>query len=265
MEVVISKLISDVKVPIGDADWLVDLVLQRTGPALSMASRELRLEAGSALDAWFTSGDRGPLTSLCQNREFVAPFIDEALRGAHKEATEILNLAPRVNFGRLCSIGPGNGIVELFLLRSGLVKDLLVIDIEQSVQHSHGWAAQGSGYASLNKLRAFLEENVLSSVTITTCNPAMQQLPTFEFDLAMSLMSMGFHYPCDEYVDFILRGSASTQGMCLIDRRLDVADTGYQQLLTAFRREVVFENSKWKRELLVRAHQSDAALQSISL
>ncbi len=260
----ISKLMSDVKVPIGDADWLVDLVLQRTGPALSMSSRELRLEAGSALDAWFASGNRGPLRSLCENREFVAPYLDEVFRGAYSEATEILNLAPGVNFGRLCSIGPGNGIVELFLLRSGLVKELLVIDIERSVQHSHGWAAQGSGYASLSKLRSFLAENSPSSVTITTCNPAMHQLPTFQFDLAMSLMSMGFHYPCDEYVDFILSGSSSTKGACLIDRRRDAVDNGYHQLLTVLDREVVFENSKWRRELLVSGHHRGEALRSIS-
>ena len=62
----------------------------------------------------------------------------------------------------------------------------------------------GSGYCSLEEAKNFLILNDIPESKIKICNPQYKKLPMFKFDLLVSFLSMGFHCPCDDYVDFIL-------------------------------------------------------------
>jgi hypothetical protein len=111
---------------------------------------------------------------------------------------------------------------------------LLLIDIEQSKEHQHGFAQHGSGYADLASCRRFLTSNGVPDADIATCNPRNQPLPPGEFDLLISLLSMGFHYPCDEYTNFILTGLRSG-GSLILDKRTGSTDTGWDTLKSHFK------------------------------
>ena len=87
---------------------------------------------------------------------------------------------------------------------------------------------KGSGYANLTDTKNFLIANVPSN-KIITCNPEKQKITKFKFDSLISLFSMGFHYPCNEHIDFILK-NASHRSKIIYDKRRNVFDKGHETL-----------------------------------
>ena len=154
-------------------------MLQRTGGLLGLADLVAREQAGQALASWWQDGDRVPLERCWEEPKLVHEYMSVVLGEARAEAEELLTLAPRVAMRRLCSIGPGNGLVELFMLKEGGVDQLLCVDVEETVEHAHGWASQGSGYASLSKLRVIMSENHVSPGRIQFCNLQKPRFHTF--------------------------------------------------------------------------------------
>ena len=136
-------------------------------------------------------------------------FLSYILDSASKDA-ESLASAVRSNSKSdvICSIGPGNGIVELLLIQILKPKMLILIDIEQTpTAHHHGWEKSGSGYASLISTVNFIRNNMKNiklykHPSICIVNPLIEHLPQIKIDLCFSLLSAGFHYPIDEYMDF---------------------------------------------------------------
>jgi hypothetical protein len=57
----------------------------------------------------------------------------------------------------------------------------------------------------------------------------MAPLSTFPCDLIMSILSMGFHYPCDEYAGFVLQ-SLERGGQTVFDKRRGKPDAGYDAI-----------------------------------
>ena len=228
--------------PIDDPVWIADLVLQRTGPINTLGGQ-------SALLEWLRSGDRAPLEALCSDESFVVKYLDIVAAEAFNEAVPLYSYLGGDR--RVCSIGPGNGLVELFLSLNAGVAELLLVDIEKTAEHAHGFERKGSGYASLEKTKEFLMANGISADKIYLCNPQQVSLPSFKFDLLISIMSMGFHYPCDEYVSFIQKNCARP-GRVIFDKRRGVPDAGFEELLTDFSSALVSENHKWQRVMLTR-------------
>ena len=79
----------------------------------------------------------------------------------------------------------------------------MLIDIETSSDRHFGFADSGAGYSSLAKARQFLEANGVPAEKIQTINahdPAVGDVPSV--DLAISLISCGFHYPAETYEAF---------------------------------------------------------------
>lgn len=245
-------IIEGIKIPSDDPAWMADLILQRTGPIFALeAQSQLGQEAREALGQWMDRGDRGPLLSLCRDMSFVEYALRRVVAEALSEAREICRLSPRVRMRRLCSIGPGNGLVELFIFKSVEVEQFLFVDIELTPEHKHDWADRGSGYASLEKLKNFAVSNGVSPERVVLCNPSIAPLPKFEFDMLMSIMSMGFHYPCDEYLEFMLE-NCSESGSILFDHRINAPDKGYRALASKtdlLSVQIVSENQKWQRTL----------------
>ncbi|MFN6978974.1 MAG: hypothetical protein ACK4OP_12675, partial [Gemmobacter sp.] len=120
---------------------------------------------------------------------------------------------------RAVDIGCGQAITDAFLWRD-FGADLTLVDIEETPDQYHAWAAAGSGYAALADAQAFLIGNGVPAASVTTINPRQPgaRIPT-STDLAMSLFSCGFHYPIAEYAELFC-ATVEAGGAVVLDLRL---------------------------------------------
>ena len=225
--------------------FLTDLILQRTGPFL-------KLGGNLALNDWFTKGNVNGLVQYLKSKNLISEYLRLVLEDFKVELNELKMNIPKESLRKIVSIGPGNGLLELLLLREGSTTDLLLIDIERTPEHYHGFNSKGSGYASLLATKNFLEKNMGVSTKIHTCNPAKESLPNFEYTLLVSILSMGFHYPCDEYADFIMTNS-SKGSIVVFDKRLGVPDAGFEHISTSFSQMQSISGQKHKKVFLQKS------------
>jgi hypothetical protein len=222
---------------------IADLILQRTGTFIQWGG-------GGALGRWFETGQKQQLVKFLADSGRLQAFL-QAVHGEVLAEFEILrpHIAAVQSQG-VTSIGPGLGMFELLVYNLSR-PNLLLIDIEQSAEHQHGFGASGSGYNSLATCRRFLVANGAAEEHITTCNPRREALPDFGCDLLVSLLSMGFHYPCDEYAPFI-RENLRQGGFLIFDKRLQVPDAGWDQLAPLFDIVAELPSPKLRRLVLRR-------------
>jgi hypothetical protein len=62
---------------------------------------------------------------------------------------------------------------------------------------------------------------------------------------------MGFHYPCDEYTDFILSKSM-VNSFVILDKRIDKLDAGFLKILENFSVIHLIKEEKYNRFFLKR-------------
>ncbi len=103
----------------------------------------------------------------------------------------------------LADIGCGYAFIDLLIYRATGCR-LTLIDIEETERIYFRYHPEGAGYSNLSVARAFLEANGVPTAKITTLNPKSGDLSGLPpVDMAMSLLSCGFHYPVATYMDFI--------------------------------------------------------------
>ena len=119
--------------------------------------------------------------------------------------------------------------------------------------HEHNFRESGSGYASLQATKEFLELNEIG-VDISLVNPKHQTLPPSDFQMCCSFLSMGFHYPCNEYEEFIL--NASPGSMFLFDKRLGAPDPGFENVMKQYKIVGKINNGKASRLGLIKSDGS---------
>jgi hypothetical protein len=215
----------EIKFP-SESEFFTNLILQRTGPFI-------KLGGADALNNWFSFGDKKGLVEFLQSKNMVHTYLNLLLSELSLELEQLKKNIPKEKLGRIVSVGPGNGLMELLILAQGVTSKILLIDIEKTDVHYHGFNEKGSGYASLATTKKFLEINVDRPIEIILCNPVKDPIPDFRFSLFISLLSMGFHYPCNDYVNFIIK-NAETDAVAVIDKRRDVFDDGYDKLRDFF-------------------------------
>jgi len=134
-----------------------------------------------------------------ENRETILAEVTREIDDMFaKIAPTIARFAPR----RLADLGCGQAFIDLFIFRR-FGCELVLIDIEQTESLHFGFKPQGAGYADLANARAFLVANGVPERAITTLNPRHQPLADLApVDLAISLISCGFHYPVATYDSF---------------------------------------------------------------
>ena len=199
--------------------FIANLALQRTGPLLAMGG-------GEALKQWVETGSKKEILLFLQSDDKLQQFLNLVFSEISKEA----NLFHRIISSRLqkqhkiVSIGPGNCIFELFLIKN--IKDngeILLIDVEDTPGlHKHLFEDEGSGYANLGESQSFLKKNGVSW-EISLCNPNNTLLPDTDFTLLYSILSMGFHYPLESYLQYIV-AQARKDSLVIFDCR-----NGYNQ------------------------------------
>lgn len=133
------------------------------------------------------------------HREAILAAVTSELSDMFDQISPTIALvAPR----RFADLGCGQAFIDLFIHRK-FGCDLVLIDIETSDDIHFGFAAEGSGYADLANAKAFLAANGVPDNAITIVNPRNESLAAVApVDMAMSLISCGFHYPVATYDDF---------------------------------------------------------------
>ena len=233
----------NIKIPL-NSQFLSDLILQRTDPFLKLGGR-------NALMNWFSQGNINGLVNFLKVNNLVSDYLKMVFENYKSEIISLMDKLPRKALKKIVSIGPGNGIFELLLVRENLTTDLCLIDIEKTLEHYHGFNLKGSGYANLQTTKTFIKSNIKSPLNIILCNPTKEPLPEFEYSLFISILSMGFHYPCDEYADFIISKSM-INSFVIFDKRKDTPDAGFQKILENFSVTHLIEKKKYDRFFLKR-------------
>lgn len=130
---------------------------------------------------------------------------------------QIRQYLPQGTF-RLLDIGCGLGGIhahhdnspEIWLVdKDGRSKDLY-----------YGFEAQASYYNRLDVTAPYLTEvSGIPMERLHFLNVAVEPLPEQEFDVILSLLSWGFHYPLEEYLAYAL-GHLVSEGVVIVDCRV---------------------------------------------
>jgi len=131
-------------------------------------------------------------------------ILSAAWRDAQAEWSMIHDLLPAAGTS-ICDIGCGHAMIDLAAFRERSDLQISLIDIERTEARHHGFNSTGAGYGSLDSAKAFLVRNGVQPSRIDLCNPTRDPLPEGPFDMIISIISAGFHYPISEYVPFALR------------------------------------------------------------
>jgi SAM-dependent methyltransferase len=152
---------------------------------------------------------------------------------------------------RILDIGCGLGIVDILFAERCKVDRILLVDIEENERKHHGFAEQGAAYNSLEKAQRLVHDNVAPSVTVQSVNPQKEALTAERFgtyNLIVSFISCGFHYPADLYLD-VFDTMLDPDGRLILDLRLE-QDHG--ALLSRYEVESLIEQTKAYRRVVLR-------------
>jgi ubiquinone/menaquinone biosynthesis C-methylase UbiE len=146
----------------------------------------------------------------------------------------------------LLDIGFGIGGIDVLLHKEVKPKKMYLLD-KNKTENSiwYGFQKQGAAYNSLEEADHLLEANGISKSDYVFINIDSQPFPDTTFDLIVSIISWGFHYPVSTYINEVKK-SLSANGVLIIDVRKDT--DGEKALRNVFSNiEVIQETSKHKR------------------
>lgn len=209
--------------------FLTNLILQRTRPFIALGGKD-------ALGTWTRTGQTEQLAAFLRGGDLVRQYTDAAMAEIAEDVETYCKIIKSAS-GTLVSIGPGNGIAEVMLWQRFGFDQIILIDTENTGTHRHGYNKQGSGYCDLAATAEYLTGNGVVA-NIATWNPNNGPCPEFgQFDVLISMYSMGFHFPRESYNEFI-RALAKPAGLVLYDLR-KIHDVGYPPIGFSARRHIL--------------------------
>ncbi len=165
---------------------------------------------------------------------------------------EYLALKPtldKISPGRVADIGCGYGFIDLFVAKE-YGCDVVLIDLESNDRKHFGFQAEGAAYTSLAKAKKFLVQNGVAARKVKTINPDKDSLADIKnIDLAMSLLSCGFHYPVSTNFDF-WTDSVSETGSIILDLRNAKTETQLSELIHIGSVRALWKGRRWNRVLI---------------
>ncbi len=178
-------------------------------------------------------------------------IVEIAAHEIKDELSQILTTIATKEIKSVASIGPGLGmeIVELANVLS--VSKVLLIDIEDNNRFHHGFNEQGAGYNNLSVTRDFINRNISRAIDFTLINPEIDnQIKNHDakYDLIISLISCGFHYPAKTYLDFFQK-NLSDNGCIVLDLR---KGEDHKELLKLFDAKLIVETGKYERVICTK-------------
>jgi len=219
---------------------LRNIVLQRSEILHDMRN------SGQLIRAW-EQGDPGPLDEVIADKSLhLAERAVAAIREEFQHLKPVIEpLKPR----KIADIGCGYAFFDLYA-QAAFDSDLLLVDIEENEHRHFGFEREAAAYASLEKARTFLTANGVAHARISTWNPQSEDLPESErIDIAISLLSCGFHYPVDMYMPFFRYG-VQKRGAIILDLRGGQFARSKKTLATLGRVEVIDVRRDRKRVIV---------------
>jgi SAM-dependent methyltransferase len=220
------------------------LALQRTSYQHPMNRPFRRLGLGALYDRLLLATVEG------RRRASLARLYHDDLQREYVQMAPFL--PPTV--GQVLDVGCGLGGIDLFLhrhYRQGL--NLVLLDREGRSGSFYGFRAQAAFYNSLDLTRALLCANGVRNDHVSTFEVDRDGFPDqHAYDLVVSLLSWGFHYPVETYLERVL-SSLSAGGVLIIDVRKGT--DGERRLETAFGAptRVIADADKHRRLAFTRA------------
>lgn len=170
---------------------------------------------GKVIRAWM-AGDAGPIED--QADRLGSELARRAAAVIHAEYKAMKPTLARLPLGRVADIGCGYGFLDLFIARD-FGSELLLIDLEQNEHRHFGYKGEGAAYSALGVARRMLEANGVPAGAIRCLNPRAEDVcDAGPVDLALSILSCGFHYPVTSYLPFF-RKNIAQGGHILLDLR----------------------------------------------
>lgn len=146
----------------------------------------------------------------------------------------------------MLDIGFGIGGIDVLIYQVAHPGHMYLLDknmIENSIWY--GFESSGASYNSLKTAGLLLDMNDVPTLEYTLINIESEPFPIESFDLIISLISWGFHYPISTYLDKV-KQYLSPRGVLIIDVRKGTG--GEEALKDSFKHiEVIKETSKSKR------------------
>ena len=163
-----------------------------------------------------------------------------------------LPAAPR----HVLDIGCGLAGIDAWIYHACGKPALCLLDREGRSEVYYGFRADAAFYNSLALARRLLEMNGVPAGQITTVDVDTQPLPrNRRFDLVISLLSWGFHYPLDTYLHYV-KAQLTDDGAVIVDTRRDTG--GYDTLIDQFDQVTVVEETPKLQRLKVVGARRDA-------
>jgi SAM-dependent methyltransferase len=163
-----------------------------------------------------------------------------------KDYNSIKNYLPE-NCANVLDIGCGIGGIDLLLYNHYLKNlKLNLFDFSRTDKEIYyGYQARGSIYNSLATSTQFLIENGVQLSDIAA-HDASVKFPDGKFDIIISLLSCGFHYPVETYLAEIIKAK---RGIVILDIR---KNTGQIEALKAafVSVQIIAEYGKCERVLI---------------
>jgi len=148
----------------------------------------------------------------------------------------------------IIDIGSGMAGIDVFLYNHYKAYDpnISLLDKQGVSEIYYNFESSAAYYNSFNLAKELLNINGVPNEKINTINIDKDKFPNeYKFDLVISLISWGFHYPISTYLKEV-RESLSQDGRLIIDVRKDT--TGEKELRKAFNNvEVISNNQKYLR------------------
>ena len=190
------------------------------------------------------------LLPIIESRRTIAIF-ESYYSDMEREYLSIAGYLPGA-VGRILDIGCGIGGIDVFLHNHyrGEAKMHLLDRSGLSDNVYYGFSESGAYYNSLDMTSRFLLHNGVSTEGFVTVDVERHPFPAAQlFDLVLSLLSWGYHYPVTTYLDAV-HAALAPGGTLIVDLRRHTP--GKQQLTEKFgvAPEVVLQTPKYERVVL---------------
>lgn len=140
------------------------------------------------------------------------------------EFSEIMPYLAGRDVSNVMDVGCGIGVVDILLARSAAISKIALVDIEENGRKHHGFEKEGAAYNSLEKAGRFVKANIGDDATVITINPKNQSMKSSDigkYNLIVSFISCGFHYPAETYSSEF-KDLLSEDGIIILDLRRSV-------------------------------------------
>jgi SAM-dependent methyltransferase len=209
----------DFRLP-ASAEYYVSL--QRTASQSPLYTLAHRLGAGAFYDTWL----RRPIERRRRNR--IAHAFTQSIMSDYQSMQPYLPLSA----SHILDIGCGLGGIDLMLYRHFGDPELWLLDREGHSRLFYGYRDVAAHYNSLAASRSFLVENGVPDERIHTVDVDSAGFPGGDlFDLVVSLLSWGFHYPLETYLANVAE-NLEPEGRVITDVRQGTA--GQELMRTRF-------------------------------